>query len=330
MSGTIPLSMTQQFDEFGKPLKGGQLYIIQAGTVSTPQNAFQDVALTQVMPYPMTLDAAGRIPQFFLSDGYIKVRLTDVNGVNQLAQDNILVIGPSAGGGGGGPAVDPTTVYQTGDVKPRYDTAIHTGFVRCNGRSLGSTTSGATELADPTAQALFLHLWLKDPNLVVLPSRGVSGAADWAANKQIFLPDWRGYALGGLDDMGSAAAGRLTATYFGTSAIVLGAAGGDEKRTLGPTHWQMPQHQHDVFLKDPGHHHPTNPIAGTGYTSGGLGPPAIGGSSANTGDAFTGITVGSVVGVANDNKTAQNPASAAAQPHATVSNMKLLTIYMKL
>lgn len=330
MAGTIPLSMTQQFDEFGKPLKGGQLYLIQAGTVSTPQNGFQDVALTQVMPYPMTLDAAGRIPQFFLTDGYIKVRLTDVNGVNQLAQDNILVIGPSAGGGGGGPAVDATTVLQTGDVKPRYDTAIHTGFVRLNGRSIGSTTSGATELADPSAQALFLHLWLKDTNLILTPPRGVSGAADWAANKQLFLPDWRGYALGGLDDMGSAAAGRLTATYFGTSAIVLGAAGGDEKRTLGPTHWQMPQHQHDVFMKDLGHTHPyTGPLGSTrqdGTQSFTVNPAQAGTTGSNT----TGITIGSVAGVANDNKTAQNAASAAAQPHATVSNMKLLTIYMKL
>jgi len=74
MSGTIPLSMTQQFDVYGKPLAGGQLYLIQAGTVSTPQNGFQDSALTIPLPNPITLDAAGRIPQFFLADGSIKVR----------------------------------------------------------------------------------------------------------------------------------------------------------------------------------------------------------------------------------------------------------------
>ena len=107
MSG-CSLSMTQQFDEYGQPLSGGQLYIIQAGTVSTPQDAFQDFGLTIKMPYPMVLDAAGRVPQFFLSDGYVKVRLQDTHGVVQLAAETVLVIGPSAGGGGGGATcVDP-------------------------------------------------------------------------------------------------------------------------------------------------------------------------------------------------------------------------------
>ena len=116
MSGTIPLSMTQQFDEFGQPLSGGQLFIIQAGTVSTPQNPYQDAGLTLLLPNPITLDAAGRIPQFFLADGYIKVRLTDKNGVVQLAADGILVIGPSAGGGGDGGGLSVgilTSVMQT-------------------------------------------------------------------------------------------------------------------------------------------------------------------------------------------------------------------------
>jgi hypothetical protein len=220
MSGTIPLSMTQQFDVYGEPLAGGQLFIIQAGTVATPQNPYQDAGLTLVMPNPITLDAAGRIPQFFLADGYIKVRLTDTNGVVQLAADGILVIGPSAGGSGGGAAVDPTSVMQTGDMKFRHDTAIVSGFVRLNGKTIGAASSGATELADPTAQALFNYLWNKDASLIVTPSRGASSAADWTANKQIALPDWRGYALGALDDMGNTAAGRLGA-YFANATPIL-------------------------------------------------------------------------------------------------------------
>jgi len=93
MAGTISLSMTQQLDQFGAPLAGGKLYLIQAGTVSTPQNGFQDSALTLPWPNPITLSASGRLPQFFLADGSIKIRLTDVNGVEILVADGIIVTG---------------------------------------------------------------------------------------------------------------------------------------------------------------------------------------------------------------------------------------------
>src|SRR3974390_296253 len=147
MVGTINLALTQQLDEFGEPLSGGQLYFIQAGTISTPQNAFQDSALTIPWPNPIPLDAAGRIPMFYLADGQIKVRLQDSMGVIKFTADNLLVIGPSAGGGGGG-SVDATTVLQTGDLKIRYDNQIINGFVRLNGLTIGSASSGATEFAN--------------------------------------------------------------------------------------------------------------------------------------------------------------------------------------
>ncbi|WP_445215459.1 hypothetical protein ACKWRH_23555 [Bradyrhizobium sp. Pa8] len=231
MAGTIPLSLTQQFDEFGKPLSGALLYIIQAGTVSTPQQPYQDAALTILQPNPIQLDAAGRVPQFFLADGYIKVRLDDKFGVTQLARDGILVIGPSAGGGGGGGA-DPTTLIQTGAIQPFYGVGVLAGFVRMNGRTIGSATSGATERANADCQALFNFLWNVDPNLSVLPSRGATSASDWAANKTIATPDARGRTLRGVDDMGSSLSGRITAPYFGVSPIMLGGGGGVEARSL--------------------------------------------------------------------------------------------------
>ena len=283
MSGTIPLSMTQQFDVYGNPLSGGSLYIMQAGTVATPQNPYQDAGLTIVMPNPIILDAAGRVPQFFLADGYIKIRLTDVNGIVQLASDGILVIGPSAGGGGGGGSVDPTTILATGDIKTRYDTAVITGFVRCNGRSIGNSSSGATELADTTqAQALFNYLWNKDTSLVVLPSRGATSAADYTASRTIALPDWRGYALAGLDDMGNTQANRLSTTYFGTSPIVLGAAGGTESKVLTQANLPNPTLPVSVTITDPGHSHP---IVGSSGTGGGI--AAVNGAAG----AFARITV---------------------------------------
>ena len=107
-----------------------------------------------------------------------------------------------------------------------------TGFVRSNGRAIGSASSGANELADPSAQALFNFLWNKDTSLTVFPSRGASSAADWTANKQLSLPDFRGYALSGLDDMGNSAAGRL-GSYF-ANATILGSAGGAPSFQIAP------------------------------------------------------------------------------------------------
>ncbi len=154
MAGTISLSLSQQFNSQGAPLAGGRLYFFQAGT-TTPQSAYQDSGLTIPHANPIILDAAGRIPQFFLADGSIKIRLDSETGVTQLAADGILVIGAASGGGGGSP-VDATTVLQTGDIKVRYGTGVHTGWVRANGRTIGSATSGATERANADAEALFL------------------------------------------------------------------------------------------------------------------------------------------------------------------------------
>lgn len=232
-AGTIPgFSLTPQFDLTGKLAPGAKLYIIQAGTVSTPQNAYQDTALTQVLPNPLTADAGGRIQQWFVADGSIKLRLTDKNGVQIFVGDNLLVVGPSSGGGGGGGTVDPTTIAATGDVKLAYGTSVLSGWVRANGRTIGSATSGATERANADCQALFQYLWGADANLAVSGGRGASAAADWAANKTIALPDSRGRAWAGLDDMGNSAAGRLTSSYFGATATVLGATGGAESLAL--------------------------------------------------------------------------------------------------
>jgi hypothetical protein len=238
-AGTVPgFSLTPQFDLTGAVMPGCKLYVIQAGTTSTPQNPYQDSALTLLSPNPLTCDAAGRLPQWFVADGLIKVRLTKSTGSQVFSQDNLLVVGASSGGGGGG-SVDPTTVSATGDVKSVYGTGAISGWVRMNGRTIGSATSGATERANADTSALFSYLWSTDANLSVSGGRGANAAADYASNKTITLPDVRGRVLASLDDMGNSAAGRLTATYFGATGgcsgalgTTLGAACGGESQTL--------------------------------------------------------------------------------------------------
>lgn len=328
-AGTVPgFSLVPQFDLSGKIAPGCRLYVIQAGTVSTPQNAYQDSGLTLPQPNPMLCDAAGRLPQWFVADGNIKLRLTDKNGVQIFNQDGLLVVGASSGGGGGSP-VDPTTIAATGDVKVAYGTSILSGWVRANGRTIGSSTSGATERANADCQALFVYLWGADANLAVSGGRGASAAADWAANKTIVLPDGRGRVLAGLDDMGNSAAGRLTSSYFGATATTLGAVGGAESITLAIS--QIPSHQHAVYLKDPGHIHNQRGSASGGASTGtpfsNLNPASFATTATDTLSAFTGMTIGSVNGVANDNLTTANGGGL---PARTVQPTILATYYLKL
>jgi microcystin-dependent protein len=76
------------------------------------------------------------------------------------------------------------------------------------------------------------------------------------------LPDLRGRALFGKDDMGGSAANRVTAGGSGVNGVGLGAAGGVEIVTL--TTAQMPVHVHG--LTDPTHSHGyTDPTHTHGY-----------------------------------------------------------------
>jgi hypothetical protein len=252
--------MTQQFDQFGEPLSGGKLYGIQAGTVSTPQNFFQDINLTLPWPNPITLDAAGRIPQLFIADGLIKIRLTDAAGVVQLVADNVQVIGSSSGGGGGGGTIDPLTIFMTGDIKARYGVGVHPGtvpgWVRCNGMAIGAVGSSGSasgvELVHANCQPLFEYLWSADTTLVVSAGRGANAHSDWLALKQLSLPDWRGYALGALDDMGNTAANRL-GSYF-ANATTLGSSGGSPSATIAATN--LPVHTHGGTTNGMNRHNP--------------------------------------------------------------------------
>jgi len=268
MSGTINIALTQQFDMDGEPLGGGLLYFFEAASTN-PQNAFQDSGLTVVHPNPIVLAADGRVPMFYLAStsaegnasGQIKIRLTDKTGVTVLAADSLLIIGPAGGGSGPGPGVDPTTVLQTGDIISRFGTGTHPGFLPCNGNTLGNSVSGASYAAAEN-QPLFEYLWSTGVLGVfsgTTPNRGANSLNDWNAGKRIVLPDLRGRAIAGLDDMGSSAIGRLTNAGLGSSGTVLGNAGGTETNTLSTAN--IPSHTHPqqgIFtssIQNQGHTH---------------------------------------------------------------------------
>jgi len=111
------------------------------------------------------------------------------------------------------------------------------GWIWADGKTIGSPSSGATNRANLDVYNLFVSLWSSQSN-AVLPIqsstgaasvRGISAAADWAANKRLPVPDKRGRGSVGKDDIGGTAANRLTAdTPQGINGSVLGASGGEQ------------------------------------------------------------------------------------------------------
>lgn len=233
MAGLFPgVCNTQSVDVNGIPLRNSVLTVYQGGTL-TLANCFQDIGLAIPAQNPMTADFTGRLPVFYVADGVYRVRLVDEFGVEVFDLAQVASIGASSSGGGGS-AVDPTTIFQTGDPIWLPINNTRTGWVRMNGRTIGSATSGASERANADCQPLYLYLWatFTDALCPVSGGRGVSAAADWAANKPIGLLDMRGSAPFGLDTMGNAAAGVLTQANLGADPTVAATAIGEQSHLL--------------------------------------------------------------------------------------------------
>jgi hypothetical protein len=263
-AGTIfGLPLSQQFTENGEPMSGGKLYLYTAGT-STPVDAFESFGLTAgtELPHPIELDASGRIPEFWVADGSYRVRLTDVAGNEIFDINSTTAIGASSGSGGGGSGdVSEESIFQTGDIMWQPVDGTRSGFVRANARTIGSSSSGATERANADAETLFLFLWNNFSNTLcpVSTGRGGSAAADWAANKTIATLDMRGRLPYGMDTMGNSAASVVAGA---TSA---GGAFGQEEKAI--TQANLPSVTFSDTLTTAAHTHSVSVSGTTGNNS---------------------------------------------------------------
>lgn len=105
-------------------------------------------------------------------------------------------------------------------------------------KTIGNSSSGAN-IAQGWAFALFAHIWNQYNNSVcpILDSSGAastrsSALADWAANKRITLPDFRGRCFVGAGQ-GLSLTNRIRGFYAGTEAVALGIN-------------EMPSHTHTI------------------------------------------------------------------------------------
>jgi microcystin-dependent protein len=101
------------------------------------------------------------------------------------------------------------------------------------------------------------------------------------------IPDDRGRAVVGRDNMGGTSANRLTGQTGGLNGDKLGTTGGAETHTL--TTAELAAHSHAV--NDPGHSHGLFSSAPTG-----AGSPGGNANSTSTSAAFTGITINNAGG----------------------------------
>lgn len=322
-------SLIPWFDPNGDPYVGAVVEFFDAGT-TTPQTVYTDSSLsTSAGTSARTANASGQFGALFLNPtpGSYRIRITavddtviwDVDGIS-VPQDADFVP-PDAG------ETSPELLFKTGMLQHYYGTSTPAGWVRGNGRTIGSATSGATERANADAEDLFLLLWAQDSSLTVSGGRGGTAAGDWSSNKTIALPDLRGRALVGLDTMGNTAASILAGIE------TLGETIGAESITL--TTGQIPTHLHAAgTLLMPNHGHPTrvNSTASDGSDGfGGLMLDSGGDStySANTGAA--GTSAGQQVGGSGTASISGSTANAGSgESHSNVQPSTGVTIIIKL
>jgi len=292
MAAMWPQSLVPWTDPNGDPYVGAVVTFYNAST-TTPQTVYSDASLSSPAGESLrTANSAGRFRALFLNPtpGTYRVKITAVDGTLIEDVDGVSVpqnadyVPPEVG------TTDPSLLFTTGMTVNYYGTSAPSGWVRSNGRSIGSATSGATERANADCQALFLHLWASDATLAVSGGRGGTAAGDWAGNKSIALPDFRGRALVGLDTMGNSAASVLT------GIDTIGETAGAESVTLDST--QIPSHLHAAgTLLMPNHGHPMRfsaQASGDGDGNGGL-MMNNNGTISNY-PAFTGTTPTSTIG----------------------------------
>lgn len=274
-----PTPILQFWDDDGLFLVGGQLFTYQALT-TTKQATFTDATGNTPLPNPIILNARGEVAPSAMGTScglwldptleykFVLAPANDTDPptnpiwtIDNLVSPQAAVLAAlaeyeaSLGG------------VQVGSILPYGGTAAPSGWLLCYGQSI-SRTVYATLFA------------------VVGTAFGV-GDGSTTFN----LPDLRGRAIIGKDNMGGTPANRVTNAVSGISATTLGAGGGDQRAQADTI---TASSSATTTVTDPGHKHtfvgngPALTYIGSGGNSNIVGGSQVLGEDMN--NAYTNVT----------------------------------------
>ncbi len=326
----LPPAKTQYLDNSGKPLTSGKVFNYIPST-TTFKTTWQDAAETIPNTNPVILDAGGRAK--ILGDGSYRQIVKDR--LDNIIWD--AVTSSSGSGGGGSTATGDGDLVGTikpwagmtapnqyaftygQEVSRTTYAALFTAITSSQATFCTSASPILTGLTDTT------NFWIGMSVEVSCLAAGFStvisktaSTVTLAANANVTvnttaifypwgrgngtttfnLPDYRGFAIAGNNNMGGVASSILTTTYFGaTNPNSSGAAGGGQSQVLLAAN--LPTHTHtSSTLNDPGHIHTIDVGSSGGGTQSvtqGVDPPGAtvtGPVNTNT----TGITLSASTG----------------------------------
>lgn len=287
----VPPAVPQFSDANGNPLASGTVGFYQPGTLS-PKTVWQDSGQTTPYSNPITLNAAGEPsttngPNGIWGTGTYRQIVLDSNGNPIWDALTATSAASSSGSSGDGMPLGFVMPF-AGSIAPSgYDFAYGQAYSRTAFASLlaalsitqsSSCVNGSaivTGLSDTSqmgaGQALESGCFPSSTTVSsVLSSTSVQASTTATGvtgtySFQVFpfgngngsttfnLPDLRGYVPAGRDNMGGSAAGRLTSASKPGGWDYLGATGGVDALTLSTA--QLPSHNHEVLVSDPGHVH---------------------------------------------------------------------------
>lgn len=191
---------------------------------------------------------------------------------------------------------DPGSIA-TGTPVPWFSSTVPPGYTPANGNTIGALGSNANT-PSTTMQLLYRFVWFNFSNSIcpvltsggVPTTRGANPDADFAALKQLTLPDMRGIGLRGVDTMGGAATTRLSGVPISVGNTTTPGSGvGENLHTLVTA--ELAVHTHANTLTDPTHSHSYTTNSGIHQDGNTTNDAMVNPTTSTTGASATGITI---------------------------------------